>query len=218
MAGPQRLRQGSDGGTELLRTPPHSVEAEQSVLGGLLLDTAGLGPGRRQRRPRRFLPLRPSPDLRGDRRSSSPSRRPIDAVTVSDRLERQRQAAGGGRSRLPFHAGSRYAHRGERARLRHDRARARTAALAHHRGQRDRLLGVQRGRHVGARARQHGGTTRVRDCRARCTAQRRRAVGALACCRSSSTRSTSGTAIRTTARHRHRLHGFRQQDRRTARR
>ena len=39
MAGPQRLRQDGASGTELLRTPPHSVEAEQAVIGGLLLDT-----------------------------------------------------------------------------------------------------------------------------------------------------------------------------------
>ena len=39
MAGPQRLRHDAGSGTELLRTPPHSVEAEQAVLGGLLLDT-----------------------------------------------------------------------------------------------------------------------------------------------------------------------------------
>jgi replicative DNA helicase len=38
MAGPQRLRQ--DSAAESLRTPPHSIEAEQAVLGGLLLDTA----------------------------------------------------------------------------------------------------------------------------------------------------------------------------------
>ena len=40
MAGPQRLRHDGASGTDLLRTPPHSVEAEQAVLGGLLLDTA----------------------------------------------------------------------------------------------------------------------------------------------------------------------------------
>ena len=40
MAGPQRLRHDGASGTELLRTPPHSVEAEQAVIGGLLLDTA----------------------------------------------------------------------------------------------------------------------------------------------------------------------------------
>jgi replicative DNA helicase len=39
MAGPQRLRHDAGSGTDLLRTPPHSVEAEQAVLGGLLLDT-----------------------------------------------------------------------------------------------------------------------------------------------------------------------------------
>ena len=40
MAGPQRLRHDGASGTDLLRTPPHSVEAEQAVIGGLLLDTA----------------------------------------------------------------------------------------------------------------------------------------------------------------------------------
>ena len=39
MAGPQRLRHDGASGTDLLRTPPHSVEAEQAVIGGLLLDT-----------------------------------------------------------------------------------------------------------------------------------------------------------------------------------
>lgn len=38
MAGPQRLGQGTVDETETLRVPPHSVEAEQAVLGGLLLD------------------------------------------------------------------------------------------------------------------------------------------------------------------------------------
>ncbi len=38
MAGPQRFGQGTVDETETLRVPPHSVEAEQAVLGGLLLD------------------------------------------------------------------------------------------------------------------------------------------------------------------------------------
>ena len=38
MAGPQRFGQGAVDETETLRVPPHSVEAEQAVLGGLLLD------------------------------------------------------------------------------------------------------------------------------------------------------------------------------------
>lgn len=38
MAGPQRLGQGTADGADELRVPPHSVEAEQAVLGGLLLD------------------------------------------------------------------------------------------------------------------------------------------------------------------------------------
>ncbi len=39
MAGPQRLSQSASDSAESLRTPPHSIEAEQAVLGGLLLDT-----------------------------------------------------------------------------------------------------------------------------------------------------------------------------------
>jgi replicative DNA helicase len=38
MAGPQRLGQGTIDEIDTLRVPPHSVEAEQAVLGGLLLD------------------------------------------------------------------------------------------------------------------------------------------------------------------------------------
>ena len=37
MAGPAKARRES-GTLEDIRTPPHSVEAEQAVLGGLLLD------------------------------------------------------------------------------------------------------------------------------------------------------------------------------------
>jgi replicative DNA helicase len=38
MAGPQRLGHGAADEADALRVPPHSVEAEQAVLGGLLLD------------------------------------------------------------------------------------------------------------------------------------------------------------------------------------
>jgi replicative DNA helicase len=40
MAGPQRLRLDVPTGAEGFRTPPHSIEAEQAVIGGLLLDPA----------------------------------------------------------------------------------------------------------------------------------------------------------------------------------
>ena len=38
MAARKRLRQDGPGELDTLRTPPHSIEAEQAVLGGLLLD------------------------------------------------------------------------------------------------------------------------------------------------------------------------------------
>jgi replicative DNA helicase len=40
MAGPQRIRLDVPTGAEGFRTPPHSIEAEQAVIGGLLLDPA----------------------------------------------------------------------------------------------------------------------------------------------------------------------------------
>ena len=40
MAGPQRLGMAAPDGADLLRVPPHSIEAEQAVLGGLMLDPA----------------------------------------------------------------------------------------------------------------------------------------------------------------------------------
>jgi hypothetical protein len=50
-----------------LRIPPHSIEAESSVLGGLLLDNGAWDRGRPAGR-RRLLPLRTQADLRRHRR------------------------------------------------------------------------------------------------------------------------------------------------------
>ncbi|WP_225935930.1 replicative DNA helicase [Burkholderia contaminans] len=70
---------------ESLKVPPHSVEAEQSVLGGLLLDNAAwdriadfLSQGD-------FLPLRPPDHLRAHRPLIA-STRPADVVTVYEAL------------------------------------------------------------------------------------------------------------------------------------
>lgn len=81
---------------DLVRTPPHSVEAEQAVLGGLLLDTTawdqvgdGVGAEDFYRRDHRLVF-----EAIGELVAES---RPVDAVTVSERLERrgQLQDAGG---------------------------------------------------------------------------------------------------------------------------
>ena len=88
MAGPQRLRQEPTSGAELLRTPPHSVEAEQAVLGGLLLDTQAwdqvgdsIGPDDFYR-PDHKLIFEAIGELVAESRA-------IDVVTVSERLERR---------------------------------------------------------------------------------------------------------------------------------
>ena len=51
-----------------LRIPPHSIEAEQSVLGGLLLDNGAWDRVGDLLDRQRLLPLRAPADLRRDRR------------------------------------------------------------------------------------------------------------------------------------------------------
>jgi replicative DNA helicase len=88
MAGPQRLRHDGAAGTELLRTPPHSRESEQAVLGGLLLDTQAwdhvgdsvnaddfYGPDHR-------LIFEAIAELVAESK-------PVDVLTVSERLDRR---------------------------------------------------------------------------------------------------------------------------------
>jgi replicative DNA helicase len=92
MAGPQRLRQE---GSELLRTPPHSIEAEQAVLGGLLLDTQAwdqVGDSVSPEdfyRPDHRLVFEAIAELAGEAK-------PVDVVTVSERLERRGKLADAG--------------------------------------------------------------------------------------------------------------------------
>jgi replicative DNA helicase len=86
MAGPQRLRQ--DAAAEALRTPPHSIEAEQAVLGGLLLDTAAwdqvadaVHADDFYRHDHRLI-FQAIGELAGESK-------PCDVVTVSEHLERR---------------------------------------------------------------------------------------------------------------------------------
>ena len=96
MAGPQRLRQDASGGMDTLRTPPHSIEAEQAVLGGLLLDTTAWDQVGDSVNADEFY--------RNDHRlifaaigGLAAESRPIDVVTVSEYLQRhaQLEEAGG---------------------------------------------------------------------------------------------------------------------------
>ena len=96
MAGPKRLRQDAPGELDALRTPPHSIEAEQAVLGGLLLDATAwdqVGDGVSAEdfyRPDHRLIFEAIGALVAESR-------PCDVVTVSEHLERrgQLEQAGG---------------------------------------------------------------------------------------------------------------------------
>ncbi len=88
MAAPIRTRLGERDEAEALRTPPHSVEAEQAVLGGLMLDANAwdavadlVTVADFYRRDHRliFEAITEVAELRG----------PCDAVTVSEHLERK---------------------------------------------------------------------------------------------------------------------------------
>src|SRR6186713_2550562 len=88
MAGPQRLRH--DSAADSLRTPPHSIEAEQAVLGGLLLDTSAwdqvgdaVTADDFYRRDHRLIF-----EAIGQLATES---KPCDVVTVSEHLERRAQ-------------------------------------------------------------------------------------------------------------------------------
>jgi replicative DNA helicase len=95
MAGPQRLRHDGASGTELLRTPPHSVEAEQAVIGGLLLDTAAwdqVGDSVSADdfyRPDHKLIFEAIADLVAESKA-------LDVVTVSEQLDRKGRLADAG--------------------------------------------------------------------------------------------------------------------------
>jgi replicative DNA helicase len=85
---PNRPRSVDRGGTDAIRTPPHSVEAEQAVLGGLMLDSNAwdavadiVSAADFYRRDHRliFEAVAEVVDRRG----------PCDAVTVAEHLERK---------------------------------------------------------------------------------------------------------------------------------
>ena len=70
-----------------LRIPPHSIEAEQSVLGGLLLDNGAWDRDRRPAHRRRLLPLRAPADLRARSARLINATKPADVITVFEQLQ-----------------------------------------------------------------------------------------------------------------------------------
>ena len=140
-----------DAQVEAARVPPQSIEAEQSVLGGLLLDNAAWD---------RIADIVGEVDFyRADHRTDLQhiaqlieENKPADALTVAESLERSGQARRGRRSGIPRLACGQYAERGKHPALRRDRARA----LDHAQPRRDR--------HRDRRFRLHARSARTRVC------------------------------------------------------
>ena len=150
---------------DALRVPPHSAEAEQAVLGGLLLDNSSWDSIADRLQRRGLLPPRPPAHLRRDRRALGAQRaeRCGDAGRVP---VRQRSRGGDGRPRLPGRPGARHADGGERPGLRRHRPRALGAAPVDPRQRRDRRHRLRQRRAHGHRAGRRGGAPGLRDRRA----------------------------------------------------
>src|ERR1700727_2213359 len=100
MAGIAKSRRDSDREVVDVRVPPHSLEAEQAVLGGLLLDASAWFNVSDVVRAEDFY--RPDHRTIFDAiRALATSQKPTNAVTVSEHLERHDQLDGaGGRAYL----------------------------------------------------------------------------------------------------------------------
>ena len=87
MAGPAKARRAPDSSLVEVRTPPHSIEAEQAVLGGLLIDAAAWDHVADVVRAEDFY--RPDHRLIFESIGAlAGSGKPCDVVTVSEQLER----------------------------------------------------------------------------------------------------------------------------------
>ena len=112
-----------------LRIPPHSLEAEQAVLGGLLLDNSTWDTVADRLRRRRLLPARPPADLPGHPRPFAERR--TERCRHAGRAARQHRPCGRNRrSCLPGRTRARHAHGREHPGLRRYRPRALAAAAA----------------------------------------------------------------------------------------
>ncbi len=95
MAGPVKARRSSDGSVLDVRAPPHSVEAEQAVLGGLLIDAAAWDHVADVVRAEDFY--RPDHRLIFEGIGVlAAAGKPCDVVTVSEQLERSGRLADAG--------------------------------------------------------------------------------------------------------------------------
>jgi replicative DNA helicase len=123
---------GRDDEVARLRVPPHSIEAEQSVLGGLLLDNLAwdraadlLTDGDFYRLEHRLIYAAVGALIGASK--------PADVITVFEQLQNHGKAEDCGRPGLPQRPGAERAQCGQPAPLCGDRARARHPAQAHRR-------------------------------------------------------------------------------------
>ena len=136
----------------LRRVPPQSLDAEQSVLGGVLLDNTALD------RAGRDAAGRTTSTARRTARSSAACSRlsersePVDLITLSEELRGARRAGRRRRRRLPGRAGGARADRRQHPAVRPHRARQGDPAQPDHH------------RHGDRRARLRGGQRRRRSC------------------------------------------------------
>ena len=135
---------GGRGSVEFDRTPPQSIEAEQSVLGAMMLSKDAIADVVEIVRPGDFY--RPAHQLIYDSILDLYGRgEPADAVTVSAELTRQRAAGARRRRAVPAHADLARPDRGQRRLLRADRRRAGDAAPAGRRRHAHRADGLRDG-------------------------------------------------------------------------
>ena len=145
-----------------LRVPPHSLEAEQAVLGGLLLDNSTWDSIADRLRAEDFY-----------RRDHQLIFEAIARPVAERRAERRRHARGAPRQqgagrrdrrpRLPRGPRARHAHRREHPRLRRHRPRALAAAAADPRQRRDRRQRLRERRQAGRRTGRRGRAPHLPD-------------------------------------------------------
>ena len=178
-----------------LRVPPHSVEAEQAVLGGLLLDNSTWDTVADRLRAEDFY-----------RRDHQLIFEAIAELSARSEPERRRHArrvsrgqGPGGRDRrprLPRGPRARHAHRRQHPRLCGHRPRALAAAAADPRQRRDRGQRVRQRRPPGRGTRRRRRTPRVPDRRSRAAARARASCRCATCSARRSTGSTCCTSRR----------------------
>jgi replicative DNA helicase len=115
-----------------LRVPPHSIEAEQSVLGGLLIDNSAWDRAADLVSDHDFYRLEHRLIFQAVGKLITAGK-PADVITVHEELSLLGKSRGLRRTRIPERAGPGRPQRRQSAPLRRDRARARRAQKARQR-------------------------------------------------------------------------------------